>query len=287
MISKKIIWLASYPKSGNTWFRIFLANVFSNQAEPVDINSLYDTTIASSRQMFDDTAGIASADLIKEEIERLRPYIYDHIASEAKENLFLKIHDAFTFTKEGRPLTSEKASLKAIYIIRNPFDVAVSLTHHLSVPVEKAVEAMCNENYAFCNHYDRLPNQLEQKLLSWSQHVKSWTDQTILPVKLIRYEDMQTQPEVFPESLNFSGVHVSEEVIAKAIKNSNFNELQKQEKEKGFKERAHGASSFFRKGKVGDWREELPMKCVKKLIDAHFDVMKHYDYIDENGNPIY
>lgn len=69
--NKKIIWLASYPKSGNTWFRIFLANLFSGAKQPANINELQDTSIASNRQMFDEAAGIASSDLTPQEIEIL------------------------------------------------------------------------------------------------------------------------------------------------------------------------------------------------------------------------
>ena len=98
---------------------------------------------------------------------------------------------------------------------------------------------------------------------------------------------MHSQPWVFEEALNFSGVNVSKESIEKAIKNSNFNELQKQEKEKGFKEKAHGAFSFFRKGVIGGWREELPMKLANKLVQTHFEVMKAYNYVDNNGKPVY
>ncbi|HJX72016.1 MAG TPA: hypothetical protein VJ346_08695, partial [Bacteroidales bacterium] len=70
---KKIVWLASYPKSGNTWFRIFLTNLLNHTNEPVDINNLYPSTIASSRSLFDEATGLESSDLTLDEIELLRP----------------------------------------------------------------------------------------------------------------------------------------------------------------------------------------------------------------------
>ena len=44
----KILWLASYPRSGNTWLRAFLHNLFRNSAEPYDINRLQDFTLIDS-----------------------------------------------------------------------------------------------------------------------------------------------------------------------------------------------------------------------------------------------
>ena len=285
--NKKIIWLASYPKSGNTWFRIFLSNLFSSKDEPADINDLQDTTIASNRQLFDDTTGLSSADLTMPEIEKLRPFVYESIAERAENPVFLKIHDAFIFTSEGIPLVSENASQKAIYFIRNPLDIAVSFAHHLNVSFEKSVDIMCNEEYAFCNRTDRLHNQLEQRLFSWSSHVKSWIKQSIIPIKVFRYEDMLSDTlNIFTEAVKFAGLDFSNEAIQKAIKHSEFNELQKQEIDKGFKEKAPVSELFFRKGRSGTWKNELPENCVKKIITIHSEIMWKYNYLDDRGNPI-
>jgi hypothetical protein len=279
--SKKIIWLASYPKSGNTWFRIFLSNLFSLKDEPIDINDLQDTTIASNRQLFDDITGLSSADLTLPEIEKLRPHVYEKMAENSESLLYLKIHDAFICTSEKIPLVSEAASLKAVYFIRNPLDVAVSFSHHLAVTVEKSVEIMCNEEYAFCNRTDRLHNQLEQRLFSWSSHVKSWTEQTIIPVKVMRYEDMLSDTfRIFEEAVKFIGLEYTPENIQKALKFSSFSEVQKQEINKGFKEKAPVDELFFRKGKVGTWRDELPDTCSKKIIATHSEMMRKFGYLD-------
>ena len=68
---KNIIWLASYPKSGNTWFRIFLTNLLQKHTSPANINELTGGPIASSRQLFDELTGIDSSDLTFDEIEKL------------------------------------------------------------------------------------------------------------------------------------------------------------------------------------------------------------------------
>jgi len=96
-----IYWLASYPKSGNTWFRVFLANLRREKSEPVDINQLNIIGIASARELFDKMTGLKGADLTQKEIERLRPRVYEEMLKEAEESLFLKIHDAYTYTDKG------------------------------------------------------------------------------------------------------------------------------------------------------------------------------------------
>ncbi len=92
-----IVWLASYPKSGNTWFRIFLSNLLSEKEEEQDINSLYSTPIASCRSMFEESLSIESSDLSNDEIDLMRPEFYRNISSEVKdeEKSYHKIHDAY------------------------------------------------------------------------------------------------------------------------------------------------------------------------------------------------
>ena len=68
---KKIVWLASYPKSGNTWFRVFLSNLLSKANQPVDINNLFAAPIASNRQLFDEATGLSSSDLTADEMNGL------------------------------------------------------------------------------------------------------------------------------------------------------------------------------------------------------------------------
>ncbi len=91
----KIVWLASYPKSGNTWMRAFLTALLKPDKEGLDINNLVPSTIASSRQLFDEMAGVSASDLLPEEIDRLRPAIYRQNAMESEELVYHKIHDAW------------------------------------------------------------------------------------------------------------------------------------------------------------------------------------------------
>jgi len=278
-----IIWMASYPKSGNTWFRVFLTNLRGKEDGPAQINDLDSTPIASAREMIDDLAGIEASDLTHDEIDRLRPEIYTHLAEHAEETLFLKVHDAYTSNDKNIPLFPNEATASAIYIIRNPLDVAVSSAHHGGQNIDAVISQMANEETIVCANPTRLHTQLRQKFMSWSSHVKSWTEQTSFPVCALRFEDMKLKSmKTFEKAVKFSGLKYSKKDIMQAVDSSSFEKLQQQEKEGGFKEKGPHSEMFFRKGEIGSWREELTGKQVERVINDHRDVMRQFGYLGED-----
>jgi hypothetical protein len=283
----KIVWLASYPKSGNTWFRIFLANLLRKSDIPVNINELEGDPIASSRQLFDEATGLSSADLTPEEIESLRPEVYRYISAQTDQILFHKIHDAYVLTSNNEPLIPKEATYKVLYFVRNPLDVAVSFSHHSNIPLHTVVAQMNDDQFSFCSRTDKLHNQLCQKLRSWSHHIESWVDQSQLPVHVIRYEDMKHKPfETFKQAANFINIHCPDQDIEKAIRFSNFDSMKAQEKQFGFKEKSPSSAAFFRKGIIGSWKDELPVELIKTITDNHNTMMIRYGYIDNQNNII-
>lgn len=277
--SKNIVWLASYPKSGNTWFRIFLTNLFSASNKPASINELHRTPIASSRNLFDEVSGLPSSDLLPSEIDRLRPQVYRHIAADARETVFHKVHDAWRILPDGNPLFPPEITQAVIYFIRNPLDVVISFAHHAATSIDDMIKAMNNPNYTFCRKQDRLHNQLQQQLNTWSGHVRSWTRQSHMPVMVLKYEDMLTNSfETFKKAIKFVDVRASDDQIKQALYFSRIEELQRQEEAQGFKEKSPRATSFFRKGSSGDWKNVLSEKQIERLVNEHKTVMKTYGY---------
>lgn len=234
-----IIWLASYPKSGNTWMRILLTNYLRNADEPADINQLDVGPIASNLRAFDENVGVEASDLTQQEIERYRPLVYERISALASEPVFLKVHDACTYSAEGHPLISKRATRGVVYLVRNPLDVAVSFAHHLRRSLESTIQAMGDEHYALVDKKDGFKSQLRQPLLTWSGHVNSWLEQPDLDVHVVRYEDMKADPEAtFTQVVRFAGMEDDPARIRKAIGFSSFGRLKKQEQEAGFREKA-------------------------------------------------
>jgi hypothetical protein len=276
---RNIVWLASYPKSGNTWFRVFLTALCQEDIIDPDINELYETPIASSRQLFDEITGVFSADLQPSEIELLRPDVYRQNAMESDRVIYHKVHDTWSLLPDGQALFPSEVTKGVIYFIRDPRDVAVSFAHHLNVNFDRAIALMNNTNYAFCSRTDRLNGQLRQKLGSWSEHVKSWVDRSGLPILVLRFEDMKSLPlPTFTRAVKFLDLEYPQSAIEKAIELSSFDRLQKQEVKHGFRERSHAASSFFRKGIIGDWRNNLAPDQVERIIKNHAETMRRYGY---------
>lgn len=282
-----IIWLASYPKAGNTWFRIFLTNLLSGNSTPASINDLANTPIASSRTIFDNATGLESSDLSHEEIDKLRPDVYKLLSDEAIETLFMKVHDACTSNIDGNLLFPREASKGVIYIIRNPLDVAVSFAHHSDITINESVKIICCDSSALCHSIKKLSHQLRQYTGTWNKHVLSWLESGI-PTCLIRFEDMKAAPlETFEKAVRFAGLRQSREQIQKAIDFSSFDELKRQEVSNGFKECVSTEQNFFRKGTVGSWREELTDEEAHIIITTNKAVMRRFGYLDDNDVPVY
>ena len=275
-----IVWLASFPKSGNTWFRIFLANLAAGRDEPVDINDLDERGgIASSRHEFEAATLLDSGLLPHADIDRLRPRIYERIAVEAKTQRWIKVHDAYTLTDGGEPMLGLGAARAAIYLARDPRDVATSLAHHNSTSVDAAIELMNRPDGALCRGRDAQPPQLRQQLLGWSGHASSWLEQTDLRVHLLRYEDLRADPHrAFAAALAFAERPARDADIARAIRHADFAELQRQERERGFTERTSRSAPFFRAGQVGGWRGELTPGQVARIEAAHAPMMTRLGY---------
>jgi len=275
-----IVWLASYPKSGNTWLRIFLANYLSGQSSPVDINALDTSPLSDRRDLFDEALGVESSDLSAEEIDSLRAVAFQRLAAQSPSTLFFKVHDAWTLNARGEPLLPAGALSSAIYVARNPLDLAISAAAHAGSSVEDAIRRMEREDGGAFSDPRHLGVQMRQRYLSWSSHVVSWLDQESIPVHLMRYEDMLEKPtETFRSAVTFLGLPDDEERLALAIRFSSFEGLRRQEETKGFRERPAVAEAFFRKGQAGEWRMELSADQVARIIQHHGAVMERLGYL--------
>lgn len=276
-----IVWLASYPKSGNTWFRIFVANLLNKTDTPVNINAL-PRMLACDRRTFDDVIGIESADLTNEEIDALRPEVYEFLATQAKKTLFIKCHDAYMLLPNGIAIFPPKVT-KAIYLIRNPLDVAVSYSFHMGESLDQIIEKMGDSNACMGLRHKSIVPSLPQRLMSWSGNVTSWVDAQEMEVHVVRYEDMKKQPlTTFAAAACFASLPCDEVTIRRAIEFSDFRVLKQQEEAEGFTEIAT-EDRFFREGYVGNWRQHLTSNQVERLIVAHGEVMQRFGYLSTNG----
>ncbi len=279
---KGIYWLASYPKSGNTWFRIVLANVL-NKTQQTNLDHINTGAIASSRVWIDDALNFDSATLDHDELDQLLPSVYNYYHEQAEHVSYHKIHNAYTFLDKKNKVPLIPRCLGAIYILRSPLDVAISYANHSSCTFDHAIAALGDQNSAFCDTHFGQSSQVRHQLGSWSTHVESWMTAPDLNVHLIRYEDMKLAPmDVFTKALEFLQIKASPEEIELAIENAKIEKLQHLEEQSGFKERPAKVERFFRKGIVGDWENQLSSEQIRRIIRDQAIVMHKYNYLDES-----
>jgi hypothetical protein len=277
-----IVWLASYPKSGNTWLRVLLTNYLRDADEPADINNLVGGPIASARVWFDEWVGVEASMLPANIVDRLRPEVYRCLARDTDETLYMKVHDAWTLVDTGEPMFPADVTRGVVYIVRNPLDVAASAAHHWGASIDDAVARMAGAaRDDAVSTPPALSDQLPQRFGSWSEHVRSWTQTSQLPVHIVRYEDLVANTaEAFRDIVRFCGLDVNDDLIRKAVTFSSFEELQRQEARDGFRERSVAAPGrFFRRGEVGAWQQELTSAQASRVRAEHGDTMRVHGYV--------
>jgi hypothetical protein len=254
-----LVWLASYPKSGNTWMRVLLHNLMAGSPEPADINVLWHEETLVGRWRFGDDMLVDSDLLHWRELESLRPLHCDFVADTLKTAFFYKTHDRFT-GRAGQPVLGTRARA-ALYLVRDPRDVAISLSHHAGISLDRAIAVMMDEARESGGGI-----QVRYLQGDWAGHVSGWTGQDLIPTKIVRYEDLRSDTvAAVTEALTFLGGTGTEAEIERAVVHSRLSELQRQEAARGFRE-ARPGQRFFRSGRIGEWREVLTAS-QRRLIE--------------------
>jgi aryl sulfotransferase len=210
----------------------------------------------------------------------MRPALMDEAWREAgDQDVFIKLHDAYCHLPDGRPVLGCPARA-ALYILRDPRDVAVSLAFHTGKPIATVVRQILSASTRMGGiepHHE----QISQRLLNWSGHVRSWTGQADVPVHVLRYEDLRADAVgCFGRAIAFLGLEATSEQLARAVDQADFNMLRRQEAEKGFRERQpESIAPFFRAGQVGEWRDVLTREQATAIEAAHGAVMAEFGYL--------
>lgn len=270
----KLIWIASYPKSGNTWVRFFLNTILINQDQPLSINEIKRLTILDTNPYFYEKAsGKKFPDIKFSELSRYRPLAHHEMTKIHPNPVIVKTHSVLG-DHMGVPFITPEVTAAAVYLVRNPLDIVASFANHKMLSTDEVIKRMCNETWTL--------GKVASYVSSWSTNVKSWTVKPHPKLLVMRYEDLLDKPEEsFTQLVKFLGIERSEEDIARAIRFTSIGELQKQEASEGFNERADAEGRFFRKGRAGGWREELSEKQAGQLIDYHREQMQRFGYLPD------
>jgi len=273
---KNIVWLASYPKSGNTWLRLFLANYLSGQAQPVPINkidrfstgdsvvNLYKSVIGANFDSGDDHASLLG-----------REPVLRRLSENGADVNLVKTHNRNGRVQQVR-LIPPQLTRRAIYILRNPLDMLVSYADHYGVDPTRAVREIADENNTV------LPSTVTVRQFTgnWSKHVASWTGSTKFPVTVMRYEDILADPgKAFATVIRDIGAPVDQARVDAAIAAASFDEASKQEADQGFIERSPSSRRFFRSGRSGEGRAKLSPEIIDRVTTDHGDMMTKFGYL--------
>ena len=271
-----IVWLASYPKSGNTWLRAFLANLLANRIEPVPLAELRAYCDDESfPERYAELAGKPATTLDFEAVSGLRHQVHALIAAAHPRNVFAKTHNPALYP-EGDPIHNPTVTAAAIYVVRNPLDVVVSMTHHFGLDIDAAIDFLGHEQAG-------APNEalfIGQWLGSWSTHVAGWADQKFHRVLVLRYEDLLEKPaKAFGKVVKLVAPTADAGRVERARKHASFRTLAQMETRDGFIERSGHAERFFRSGRAGVWRDVLTREQALRVIDQHRVQMARFHYI--------
>lgn len=276
-----IVWLASYPKSGNTWARAFLHNLLSTisgPSRPQEINALGRYTGGlSGKDLFANVLGYEPTAEHRKQIAAVRHEVQRRAADQVEGLLFVKTHQALAVDR-GFTTINFEVTAGVIYILRNPLDVAISYSHHLGCTIDEAITIMGTNDVEMAV----TDKQVHELCGSWSQNVLSWTRKPQQAVFVMRYEDMLSKPEAtFGALARHLLIVPSRDELAEAIKHSSFDELSAQEEKDGFRERPKQASRFFREGRTGQWKEILTQQQIDRIIKDHSEQMARFGYLPE------
>ena len=280
-----IVWVASFPKSGNTWTRTFLHNLVkirSGEDGAQRINEMNRfSTWDINKKSYEELLGYEPGSEHRKEIAAIRPKVQQQIADANEGMVFVKTHHALVMDR-GHSAINFAVTSGAIYIVRNPLDVAISYAHHMSGTIDRAIELMAVEN---------METNVTEKTVyeiygSWSQHVWSWTRKPHRAIYVMRYEDMLADPrKAFGGLARHLLLDCTPGQLAQAVESSSFEKLQEQENKEGFVEKPKVAERFFREGRTGQWKERLTPLQIERIIRDHSEQMKRFGYLSDDGTP--
>ena len=280
-----IIWIASYPKSGNTWLRSLISSYFFTDDGFFDFKLLKNIPSYPSPPFFEkypdkfDKPEATAKYWIPEQ---------ERINKNNNKLIFLKTHNALCKIN-GYSFTDTKNSLGAVHIIRDPRNVISSISNHYQIDLDEALKFMKTPNKAIYVKKDQRYLGFNA-LFSWSSNNKSWSECQKFPVLTIKYEDLEKETfETFKKVFEFikKVSKLKEDFNQKkaemAIKNCNFEKLQKLEKEKGFYEAISKKNSsekikFFNLGNNNNYKDLLNRNLIDEINLFYKDELKKYDY---------
>ena len=272
-----IFWIASYPKSGNTWLRALISSYYYTE------DGVYHQNIIKEIGQFPEKRHFKSFDYNKDIVTDTSKFWLkaQEKINEDKKLRFFKTHNAFGALNNNQ-FTDNRNSLGAIYIVRDARNVITSIKNHYELNDDQALTWMMNQNnYIYdVNNFENDGYSDFQYISSWSINYKSWKVQKKIPIKIIKYEDLLNQTfVVFKDIIEFINklTQINEKINIEKLKNSVnstfFDKLKKDEEKNGFSESITSTKTktkipFFYLGPKNNWKNILDEKLQIKISNT-------------------
>ena len=263
------IWLASYPKSGNTFTRALIASYFFSK------DGNFNFSLIKNILQFPDLGLFRRLGVdVKNEKEVIKNYVKVQESINVKNSVqFFKTH-SYLFNIENNPFTDLNNSLGVVYIVRDPRNVVLSASRHNQKSHEKTVDDLINGHVLGRNDGTR-PTVYSG---SWSGNFNSWKSfQSVNKYLLVKYEDLINDKEkIFHDILKFIfklkkvDFVLDKKKFQNALETTDFQNMKKLENEQGFEEsivdkKTGKKINFFHLGKKTDWKTSLDINLQNKL----------------------
>jgi hypothetical protein len=255
-----------------------MLSVYLQPGQPFVLNHLIGENTIDSWDAIADATCVDPTLFSIDELTTLRARLFRHANLTAHSTRFVKTHLANLECADGGRLFGPQTG-RAVYIVRNPFDVAVSYSHYVALPVREITELMTKGEIVLDRPGAGRPRIPPQPMGSWRQHVISWCERPDFPVLLLRYEDMHADAAAaLAEVVRFAGLPWSADAIQQSVEATRFETLRNLEALQGFREKTPLAQHFFRNGTVGAGKADLPDECVRcldELLEAPLDRLQY------------
>ena len=281
-----IFWIASYPKSGNTWVRSMISSYYYSN------NGVFNQKLLSKIGQFPQEKYFKDYEYDKTKVgDNSRFWIKaQEKINKDKELKFFKTHN-FLGGINGNQFTNRKNTIAGIYIVRDPRNILTSLKNHYEINNEDALNFMTNEKKFIYDVKKNNDYSDFQFISSWHQNYKSWIYQKSFPIKVVKYEDLEEKTfYIFKDLITFIDKIIGnknkfdKKKAINCIKSSSFDKLKNIEKTEGFRESILSKDevkkiSFFHLGPKNNWKRIFDENYQKKLTSKFEVSLKELDYI--------